>query len=118
MSTPDRPPLTHGSWCTEHPLDPNDPTYTGACFSDTLDIDFGERTHAGDAVDLASLFLSRPAEQTLLTVIGGMTSISLEPDQIRPLAMALLAYDALLTGDTARADYYRGEALRSETAGA
>ena len=106
----DRHPV-HTPWCAEHPEEPG---YDGACFSETLEIDFGEREHAGDAVDVATLFLTRAGESTLLTLIGGITSISLEPDQIRPLAMALLAYDALQSGDTASAEFYRGEALRGQ----
>lgn len=108
---PERP-AKHAIWCSEHPEDPDEPDYEGACFSDTLEIDFGAREHAGDAVDVATLFLARTGEGTLLTLIGGITSLSLQTDQIRPLAMALLAYDAIASGNAADAEFYRDEALR------
>jgi len=43
----------HAVWCTSHPLDPHDPGYDGACFSDTLELDFGERHASPDAVEIA-----------------------------------------------------------------
>lgn len=104
-------PGPHAAWCTSHPLDPHDPGYDGACFSGTLELDFGERHASPDAVDLAVLFLTRASEGTRLNLIAGLTSISLDRDQIRPLAMALLAYDAIADGDQ-MAGFYTAEALR------
>lgn len=95
----------HTPWCTEHVTDDGDQI----CQSPTLRLRFAEREDPRRTPAAAELYLARPDEtgRTLLNVL----EMTLDPDQIRPLAMALLAYDALAnSGDPDAHAYYRGQA--------
>jgi hypothetical protein len=115
---PSDTPVTHTGWCVDHTSDAD--SQLEMCASDTLRIDFGQRRPHEDAVDIASFGLQRYNGGTQLNLIAGLGGLSLDADQIRPFAMALLACDATLNGDLDAAGYYQAEALRghAETAGA
>lgn len=84
------------------------------CTSRPIRQDFGVRGIHADAIDtLATSLVDDPDLGHMLAVILNTASgFTLAPDQIRPVAMALLAHDALLLGDLTAAAYYRGEAQR------
>ncbi|HXT90121.1 MAG TPA: hypothetical protein VN714_12785 [Trebonia sp.] len=102
-------PRTCAPWCdpSEHHNDGDDAT--DICFNTLLRLDFGDRGPYEDAVVDATLSLQRHEGRTLVNLLGGF-GMSLDPDQIRPMAMALLAVDATLNGDTVAAAFYTGEA--------
>jgi hypothetical protein len=103
-------PAGHAPWCSPREHIHEDDGDTETCLSAPLLLDFGRRAVAEDAVDQAVLSLSRTSEGDTLTVMAGL-GLSLQLDQIRPLAMALLAFDALANlGDLDAFVFYTGEA--------
>lgn len=105
-------------WCSpsEHYDDPADGP--SSCYNTPLRLDFGDRGPREDAVSEAVFSLQRHKGTDLLTVMAGF-GMSLDPDQIKPIAMAMLATDALLKGDLDLAHYYETQAHAgtAETAG-
>jgi len=119
-TTVPQPADNHAAWCSpaEHYEDPDEPG-AGSCYNTPIRLNFGDRGPHEDAVTEAVFSLQRHKGNTQLTVMAGF-GMSLEPDQIKPMAMALLATDALLHGDLDLARYYELQALAgtAETAGA
>ncbi len=107
-------PIAHPLWCAEHGGDQDD---ARICFSAPLRLEFGDRGPTEDAVNRVVLSLLRdPQDGVKLTVLAGLGGMSLDPDQIRPFAMALLAYDALAnSGDLDAHAYYRAQAENGAT---
>lgn len=106
----------HRPWCAEtgHNADTpciSAPLRTAGAVPGYADQIIGATLSLADdhgGVPLLSVFTVH-AEDSL-----AITGFSLRPEQIRPLAMALLAHDALLAGDTAAAVFYSAEARRGQ----
>lgn len=107
----------HQPWCEPagHVHAVTDPA-AEACVSAALRLDFEGAAEHMDSVRTAavSLFHTTVDGTTVNVVINGFEGFSLQRGHARPLALALLAYDALQAGDPAAAELYRSEALRAK----
>jgi hypothetical protein len=100
----------HRAWCGN----PGDTAPEHVCATPALRLDFGRVALSADQVEDLTLGLERDPDfgNQCAVLINGCRGFSLAPDQMRPLAMGLLAQLATLTGDTDLAGFYRAEALR------
>lgn len=107
----------HQPWCdaASHVHAATDPT-AEACVSAALRLEFPDAAEHMDSVRTAavSLFHTTADGTTVNVVVNGFEGFSLQRGHARPLALALLAYDALQGGDPAAAELYRSEALRAK----
>lgn len=106
--------LEHAAWCAH----PDDTAPEHACATMPLRLEFLRERATADQVGDISLGLEQDPELGNLcnVLLDGCSGFSLAPDQMRPLAMGLLAQLATLTGDPDLAAYYRGEALSGTAA--
>lgn len=107
--------LEHHAWCAN----PDDTAPEHACATMPLRLEFIRVPATADQVGDIALGLERDPQYGNLcnVILDGCSGFTLAPEQMRPLAMGLLAQLAILAGDPELAGYYRGEAL-SGTAGA
>lgn len=106
----------HRAWCADPRHDTGSPCMSADLSTAHADPGYADQitgavlnlTDDHGGIPLLSVFTKGSPDSC------AVEGFSLRPEQIRPLAMALLAHDALLDGDQVAADYYRGEALRGQ----
>lgn len=106
--------LEHAAWCAH----PDDTAPEHACATMPLRLEFLRVPATADQVGDIALGLENDPEHGELcnVILDGCSGFTLAPEQMRPLAMGLLAKLAILDGDPALADFYRGEALQGTAA--
>ena len=116
----------HTPWCdsdhhddgTTHPIPDAD---WQICFSERLEVEFGERDNPCANVDTISAELSfahtdiwgERADVVAHVDANGVDGFCLTPDQLLPIAKLLLSLDAMYKGDTEAADALMAEARTS-----
>lgn len=104
----------HRPWCAN----PDDTAPEHACATSPLRLEFLRVPATVDQVGDIALGLERDPQlgEMCNVLLDGSSGFSLAHEQMRPLAMGLLAKLATLDGDMDLAAFYRGEALRGTAA--